>query len=183
MSLALRAQVGSYNPRVRTRLFIIAILNLIIGCSAEDKATLADARADRVVVIKKEHTLTLMSQARVLKTYKIALGRDPSGPKVRQGDHRTPEGVYLLDRRNLNSRFHRSIHISYPESKDRADAARLGLAPGGDIMIHGLPNGLGWLGSWHRKMDWTDGCIAVTNEEMDEIWHAVPDGTPIEIKP
>jgi murein L,D-transpeptidase YafK len=99
MSLALRAQVGSYNPRVRTRLFIIAILNLIIGCSAEDKATLTGARADRVVVIKKEHTLTLISQARVLKTYKIALGRDPYGPKVRQGDHRTPEGIYLLDRR------------------------------------------------------------------------------------
>lgn len=124
-----------------------------------------------------------MSQARVLKTYKIALGRDPDGPKVRQGDHRTPEGIYLLDRRNPNSRFHRSIHISYPESKDRAEAARLGLAPGGDIMIHGLPNGLGWLGSWHSKMDWTDGCIAVTNEEMDEIWRAVPDGTPIELDP
>jgi murein L,D-transpeptidase YafK len=168
---------------VRTLLFIIAILILTVGCSAESEETLAGAVADRVVVMKKEHTLTLMSQARVLKTYNIALGRDPEGPKVRQGDHRTPEGIYLLDRRNLNSRFHRSIHISYPESKDRAEAARLGFAPGGDIMIHGLPNGLGWLGSWHRRMDWTDGCIAVTNEEMDEIWRAVPDGTPIEINP
>jgi murein L,D-transpeptidase YafK len=168
---------------VRTWLFIITILSLTISCSAEDKATLTDARADRVVVMKREHTLSLMSQERVLKMYKIALGRDPDGPKVRQGDHRTPEGIYFLDRRNPKSRFYRSIHISYPESKDRAGAARLGFAPGGDIMIHGLPNGLGWLGSWHRKMDWTDGCIAVTNEEMDEIWRAVPDGTPIDIKP
>lgn len=124
-----------------------------------------------------------MNQGKILKSYKIALGRDPQGQKVRQGDHKTPEGTYILDRRNDKSRFYRSIHVSYPDARDRATAARLGVEPGGDVMIHGLPNGFGWLGNLHREMDWTDGCIAVTDEEMDEIWRAVPDGTPIEIKP
>jgi murein L,D-transpeptidase YafK len=143
----------------------------------------SDAKADRVIVLKKEHALILMNQGKILRTYRVALGRDPVGPKVRQGDHKTPEGTYVLDRRNPHSRFYRSIHGSYPGSKDRAEAANLGVDPGGDIMIHGLANGLGWLGSWHRAIDWTDGCIAVTDEEMDEIWSAVADGTPIEIKP
>jgi murein L,D-transpeptidase YafK len=104
-------------------------------------------------------------------------------PKVQQGDHKTPEGTYILDRRNGKSRFYRSIHISYPAEKDRINAAKLGVSPGGDVFVHGLPNRFGWLGPNHLAMDWTDGCIAVTNEEMDEIWRAVPDDTPIEIKP
>jgi murein L,D-transpeptidase YafK len=91
--------------------------------------------------------------------------------------------VYDLDRRNAHSQFYRSIHISYPNARDRARARKAGVAPGGDVMIHGLPKGYGWLGSGHRARDWTDGCIAVTNAEMDEIWKAVPDGTPIEIRP
>jgi murein L,D-transpeptidase YafK len=171
---------------VRTWFFIITLLAAIAAGTVSRLSSSTpplDHKADRVIVRKKDHTLDLMSQGRVLKTYKIALGRDPSGPKTRQGDHKTPEGMYSLDRRNPNSRFHRSIHISYPEDRDRAEAAKVGVDPGGDIMIHGLPNGMGWLGSWHRKMDWTDGCIAVTNDEMDEIWRTVPDGTPIEIKP
>jgi len=118
-----------------------------------------------------------------VKSYKIALGGEPVGPKERQGDHKTPEGVYVLDRRNAKSKFYRSIHVSYPDAKDRAHAANVGADPGGDIMVHGLPNGFGWLGSAHRAKDWTDGCIAVTNDEMDEIWHAVDEGTRIEIKP
>lgn len=125
----------------------------------------------------------LMRQGKELKSYKIALGRNPIGHKIQEGDHKTPEGNYLLDRRNAKSRFYRSIHISYPDEKDRAHAAKLGVSPGGDVFIHGLPNGFGWLGKLHLAMDWTDGCIAVTDEEMDEIWQAVPDGTPIEIKP
>ena len=168
---------------MRTWFFIIAIVGITAVCFAADQPLPQGMQADRVVVMKNERTLTLMSQGRTLKAYKIALGEEPLGPKVHQGDHKTPEGLYVLDHRNPNSRFHRSIHISYPQARDRAEAARLRLDPGGEIMIHGLPNGLGWLGSWHRKRDWTDGCIAVTNEEMDEIWSAVPDGTPIEIKP
>jgi murein L,D-transpeptidase YafK len=151
-------------------------------CLAEEK--LPDgARADRVVVMKKERTLSLLVHGKILKTYKVALGGDPVGPKMKNGDHKTPEGIYVLDRRNEHSHYYRSLHISYPTAEDRARAAKAGVAPGGDIMVHGLPNGLGWIGSKHRIRDWTDGCIAVTDEEMDEIWRAVPDGTVIEINP
>jgi len=140
-------------------------------------------KADRVVVVKSQRTLTLMSRGKALKTYRVALGGDPVGPKERQGDHKTPVGTYILDRRNAHSQFYHSIHISYPDAQDRVRAAKLGVSPGGDVYVHGLPNGYGWVGSSHRLKDWTDGCIAVTNEEMDEIWRAVPDGTVIEIKP
>jgi len=142
-----------------------------------------NARADKVLVLKEKHVLILLEQDRVLKSYRIALGGQPRGPKQREGDHRTPEGIYVLDRRNDRSRFYRSIHISYPNGQDLRNAASYGVSPGGDVMVHGLPNGMGWIGSAHRARDWTDGCIAVTNEEMDEIWRAVLDGTPIEIKP
>jgi len=142
-----------------------------------------NARADKVIVLKQQRVLMLLEQDRVLKTYRIALGGNPKGPKQQQGDHRTPEGLYVLDRRNERSSYYRSIHISYPNTQDRRNAASRGVSPGGDVMVHGLPNGMGWIGNAHRARDWTDGCIAVTNEEMDEIWRAVPDGTPIEIKP
>ena len=148
-----------------------------------DEKLPSDVRADRVIVLKHERTLTLVNGEKVLKVYKIALGGDPIGPKRREGDHKTPEGSYILDRRNAKSKYYRSIHISYPNEKDRERARALGVSPGGDVMVHGLPNGFGWLGATHRAQDWTDGCIAVTDQEMDEIWSAVPDGTPIEIKP
>jgi murein L,D-transpeptidase YafK len=140
-------------------------------------------RADRVVVLKKEHTLQLLSQGKAIKTYKVALGGDPVGPKTRQGDHKTPEGVYILDFRNAHSQFYKSIHISYPSEHDRAEARKTGVSAGGDVFVHGLPNGYGALGVAHRLKDWTDGCVAVTDDEIDEIWRAVPDGTPIEIRP
>ena len=140
-------------------------------------------RADRVIVIKKERTLQLQSRGKVVRTYKVALGGDPVGPKTRQGDHKTPEGIYVLDSRNAHSQFYKSIHISYPNSSDRAAARKRGVSPGGDVFVHGLPNGYGFVGASHRLKDWTDGCIAVTNAEMDEIWAAVPDGTPIDIRP
>jgi murein L,D-transpeptidase YafK len=154
------------------------------GCCLAIGQTLpANAKADRVVVMKKERTLTLMSHGKVLKTYKVALGGDPVGAKARQGDHKTPEGVYRLDRRNAQSRFYKSIHISYPDAKDLARARKMGISPGGDVYVHGLPNGYKWVGAGHRLKDWTDGCVAVTDEEIDEIWRLVPDGTPIEIDP
>ena len=140
-------------------------------------------RADHVVVLKKERTLQLFSQGKLIKTYKVALGGEPVGPKTRQGDHRTPEGSYILDSRNPHSKFYKSIHISYPSSHDRALARQNGFSPGGDVYVHGLPNGYGAFGAAHRLRDWTDGCIAVTNEEMDEIWKAVSNGTRIEIRP
>jgi len=141
------------------------------------------ANADQVIVVKSGRTLTLLSHGKALRTYKVALGGFPVGAKEQQGDHKTPEGRYVLDRRNAKSRFYKSIHVSYPNEQDKQKASQRGVAAGGDIMIHGLPNGFGWLGATHLAQDWTDGCVAVTNAEMDEIWELVPDGTPIEIRP
>jgi murein L,D-transpeptidase YafK len=167
---------------VTSHLFAFVVLFATMSSMAEDELP-SDARADSVVVRKNDRTLSLMRGDRVLKVYKIALGGNPTGAKQREGDHKTPEGRYVLDRRNAKSKFYRSIHISYPDEEDRNRARKMGLPAGGDVMVHGLPNGFGWLGTLHRAHDWTDGCIAVTNQEMDEIWNAVPDGTPIEIKP
>jgi murein L,D-transpeptidase YafK len=139
--------------------------------------------ADLVVVYKSERKLVLLSQGKEIRSYKVALGSEPVGLKTRHGDHRTPEGIYTLDSRNPNSHFYKAFHISYPNSKDIATANRLGVSPGGDIMLHGLPKEYAWVGKAHTLHDWTDGCIAVTNEEMDELWKLVPVGTPIEIKP
>jgi murein L,D-transpeptidase YafK len=139
--------------------------------------------ADRVVVVKSARTLALYSQGKILKTYKIALGGNPIGPKQYQGDHKTPEGEYILDQKNPHSRFHLSLHVSYPNAIDRLRAQKEGRDPGGAIMIHGLPSGYEWLGSQQSHVDWTEGCIAVSNLEIEEIWRLVPVGTPIEIKP
>lgn len=159
----------------------LAFLALCACGSAQTAAK--PLHVDRVLVLKKARTLELLSQGKVIKTYRVALGGVPVGPKAQQGDHKTPEGVYVLDSRNAHSQFHKSIHISYPNARDRAVARRNGVSPGGDVFVHGLPNGYGWIGTGHRARDWTDGCIAVTDDEIDEIWLAVPDGTPIEIRP
>lgn len=140
-------------------------------------------RADKIIVFKSIRELQLLRGDKVLRTYKIALGGTPVGPKQRQGDHKTPEGIYTVAGRNAKSSYHRALRVSYPNEQDRARAAKLGVAPGGDIMIHGLPNGYGWIGRGHLAKDWTDGCIAVTDQEIEEIWRLVPDGTRIEIRP
>lgn len=140
-------------------------------------------KADLVVVEKAQRALYLLREGEILRRYRIALGRNPVGPKAREGDSRTPEGVYRLDWRNAKSRYYRSIHISYPNESDRWRAAERGVAAGGDIMIHGQPPGSGGSGAIQIPWDWTDGCIAVTNDEMDEIWVLVDDGTAIEIRP
>lgn len=139
--------------------------------------------ADRVVVEKSRRQLTLMRNGAALKSYQVALGRSPVGSKEQEGDNRTPEGVYTIDRRNQRSQYHRSLHISYPTPREAENARKRGVSPGGDIMIHGLPPGWARIGFLHRTVDWTAGCIAVTNPEIEEIWRVVPDGTPIEIKP
>ena len=140
-------------------------------------------RADLVVVRKGARTLQLLQSGRVIKSYRIALGWDPAGPKRQEGDGRTPEGVYTLDWRNSSSNFYRSIHISYPRAGDDLHAARWGVSPGGLIMLHGLPNGRRAEQIGHPDVDWTNGCIALTNEEIDEIWALVEDGTTIIIYP
>jgi L,D-peptidoglycan transpeptidase YkuD (ErfK/YbiS/YcfS/YnhG family) len=139
--------------------------------------------ADKVLIEKKERRLTLLSMGEVIKTYKIALGGNPVGPKERQGDNKTPEGTYIIDSRNRDSGYHLSLHISYPNEKDKIRAKELGVSPGGDIMIHGIKNDLSWVGAFHAEIDWTEGCIAVTDEEMEEIDKLVPNGTIVEIRP
>jgi murein L,D-transpeptidase YafK len=140
-------------------------------------------RADRVVVRKGARTLELYRGSELLRKYSIALGPNPIGHKLQEGDGRTPEGQYVLDYRNPKSSFHKSLHVSYPAPADSAAARSRGVSPGGLIMIHGVRNGLGFVGRFHRLFDWTDGCIAVTDAEIEEIWRTVPDGTPIVIEP
>jgi murein L,D-transpeptidase YafK len=143
----------------------------------------ADISVDKIVVEKEARRLTLVSKGQSIRTYKVALGKSPEGPKEKEGDNKTPEGVYNIDARNSKSGYHKSLHISYPNIKDIKHAKELGVSPGGNIMIHGIKNGLGWAGDFHRWLDWTQGCIAVTNKEMDELWDLVPNGTAVEIKP
>jgi len=140
-------------------------------------------RVDRVIVNKEKRELLLLHGESVLRTYRIALGRNPVGPKAEEGDGKTPEGCYSIDRRNPKSSYHLSLHISYPNDSERGRASERGVDPGGDIMIHGLRNGEGHIGPAHLETDWTQGCIAVTDEEMEEIWELVANGTPIEINP
>lgn len=143
----------------------------------------APMKADLVIVYKARRILELKRAGRTISSFRIALGRDPTGAKRKAGDGRTPEGVYTLDWRNPESSFYRAIHVSYPEVRDYSHASRWGVSPGNLIMVHGLPNGAGAAEVGHPFSDWTNGCIAVTNEEMDEIWTRVEDGTPIIIYP
>ena len=138
---------------------------------------------DLVLVRKSAARLYLIERGEVQKSYPVALGRNPIGHKQREGDKRTPEGLYVLDYKKPDSAFHKAIHISYPNRQDRLRAAAKGVDPGGQIMIHGQKNGFGWLADITQRRNWTDGCIAVTNQQMDEIWDAVAAGTPIEIVP
>jgi murein L,D-transpeptidase YafK len=134
-------------------------------------------RANRVIVHKGRREMMLLNGESILREYRIALGRDPIGHKVQEGDGRTPEGSYTIDRRNPKSKYHLGLHISYPDPTDIARAQEAGVPPGGDIMIHGTGQASATAG------DWTQGCIAITNSEMDEMWALVPDGTPIVILP
>lgn len=135
------------------------------------------------MVEKSARRLTLLYGGFSVRSFRVALGNVPTGPKLHEGDGRTPEGRYWISGRNRRSRYHRALQISYPSPSDRDAARRFGRPAGGDIMIHGLPKQAGWIGKHHAGLDWTSGCIAVTNEEIDEIWELVSDGTPIEIRP
>ena len=127
--------------------------------------------------------MSIFRDGKSLKTYRVALGGNPIGAKEQEGDMKTPEGVYTIDYRNPNSDYHLALHVSYPSDEDNTRAAQRGVNAGFDIMIHGLPNGHGWIGAFHRWKDWTAGCIALTDEEIEELWRVTPDGTPIEIRP
>ena len=161
----------------------LAIVAAVVGAHLNLDPLPHDAVADRVLVEKSARRLTLLQGETVLKTYRISLGREPIGPKEFEGDQRTPEGIYTIDFHKPDSDYHLALHISYPDQRDIERAAPHNRSAGSDIMIHGLPNGAGWMGAFHRQSDWTAGCIAVTDFEIEEIYRAVPDGTPIEIRP
>ena len=173
-------------PRAYQRLRALGLLKSEPS-SKSATALIADTRpkADRVVVDKSERKLFLMRNGQTFREFRISLGKAPEGPKLQEGDLRTPEGVYTLDWRNPKSGFYKSIHISYPNENDRLQALKRGVSPGGMIMIHGehyIPS-LSRIYRLASKKDWTEGCIALNNEEMDELWVTVADGTPIEIRP
>ena len=150
---------------------LAAYVLVLIAClwvSAQD----ARVSVDRVVVYKHARKLVLLYRGQELRSYRLPWAANQWGG-TRQGDHRTPEGVYVLDSRNPNSPYYKAFHVSYPSAKDKAVARKLGVSPGGDIMVHGLPKEYAWVGKSRVLHDWTDGCIAVTNEEMDELWNLV----------
>lgn len=144
---------------------------------------LAIDKADRVLVEKSARTLSLYKGSTLLARMPMVLGGNPVGQKQRAGDGRTPEGSYLLDVKMAGSAFYKSIHISYPDPRDVAAAKQRGVDPGGAIMIHGQRNHLGWAWFLTRHFDWTQGCIALSNRDMDLVWQSVDAGTPIDIKP
>ena len=162
---------------------LISILLLALVTALATAADMPLATPDLIVVEKANRVLTLYAKRKPIKTYRIALGSNPVGHKEQEGDSRTPEGRYVIDAKNPQSSFHLSLHISYPERRDRAAARKKGVSPGGAIMIHGTPNGLASLHALGVFNDWTAGCIAVTNAEIEEIYRAVRIGTPIVIKP
>ena len=183
-------------PRLLTLLLLALFVTASFPVYSSELLAKADSRmpviesspseslvVSKVLVSKKKRRLDLMNGEEVVRSYRISLGDNPEGHKLYEGDERTPEGDYTLDWRNSGSSFYKSIHISYPSAQDREMAENWGLSPGGSIMIHGLPNGAEDMAFAYTGLDWTNGCIAVNNQEMDEIWQLVNDGTPIRITP
>ena len=162
-----------------TSKIISAVLSFLLLSSV----AYGDQIADAVLVIKSESRLYLMREGRELASFKVAFGSNPKGHKQQQGDEKTPEGNYILDYKNPYSKYYKSIHISYPNAQDRANAKKRGVDPGGDIMIHGQANGYERFAFIAQLFNWTNGCIALSNSDMDVVWHAVIPGTPIEIRP
>lgn len=178
----------------RCLLMVVALVSSTAGASEllakadvrmpePKQVSLEQIDISEVLVKKAERRLYLLDGEDVVRSYRISLGDNPEGHKLYEGDERTPEGEYVLDWRNNESDFYKSIHISYPSPRDRELAEAWGLDPGGSIMIHGLPNEAGDMAFAFAGLDWTDGCIAVTNEAIDEIWQLVSNGTPIRILP
>jgi murein L,D-transpeptidase YafK len=165
------------------RSVLLAVLVFLAPRSFASKPDTHPLKADRIRVVKSKRELQLLLDGAVLKSFPIALGRHPKGPKQRLGDGRTPEGFYVIDWRTTNTPYHRALHVSYPNNMDLRRAQAAHVSPGGAIFIHGMPATFGHHDPVRFFIDWTDGCIAVGNIAIEEIWNAVDDGTVIEIKP
>ena len=169
--------------RVRA-LFPMLAAFALAGCGAATaQPPTIEGSVDRIVVEKAAHRMTLYKGDQRVRTYRISLGGGGLAPKARSGDRRTPEGDYRITGRNPSSRFHLSLRIGYPTPAQAAAARAQGIDPGGDIMIHGLPNGRGALAALYQGRDWTDGCIALTDPEIEEVWKLVRDGAQVRIAP
>ncbi len=165
--------------------WLIALLCLTLNAAvhASTSPRLDGPSVDKVLVIKSERRLELQSRGQPLKTYRISLGKQPHGAKQREGDKRTPEGLYWIDWRKTSDKYQLSLHISYPNARDLAKAHADGVPPGGMIMIHGTPLDEEYPEWFFHTLDWTEGCIAMKNDDMQEVWQLVKDGTLIEIRP
>lgn len=168
---------------MRHFLFICNIIIALVFFSPISVAALQLQSIDKIVIHKKKRVMNVYSQKKLIQVYKIALGFSPQGHKQQAGDGKTPEGKYHISAKNPNSRYFLSLKISYPNNQDKLKAYQAGTSPGGDIMIHGIGKKNGWLGSLHTKSDWTLGCVALTNEEIKELYHATSVGTVVEILP
>jgi murein L,D-transpeptidase YafK len=163
-------------------LLILVLAGLVYYFYPETKLQ-PDIKIDELVVIKSKRTMYAYSNGKLIKVYHVALGQDPIGDKEFRGDKRTPEGRYRINDRNPKSGFHKNLGVSYPDKTDIEEAKKRGVNPGGDIKIHGLKNGFGFIGKFHRLLNWTAGCIAVTDNEVDELYESVDNGTTIIIRP
>lgn len=163
-------------------LVLISVSGLIYNIYPENKLP-SDVQVDSLVVFKSQHKMLAYQQGQLLKTYKVSLGDDPSGHKVFEGDEKTPEGLYSINTKNDKSGYHKNLGISYPNAQDIKHAKSIGKSPGGDIKIHGLRNGFGLINKFQRWFNWTNGCVALTNPEIDELYRSVELGTRIQIKP
>jgi murein L,D-transpeptidase YafK len=167
-------------------LFVICSAVLVLTCviffNDDLNALPPEAKADRIVIEKAAHRLTLYSNGAVLRSYPVSIGRGGLEAKTQEGDKLTPEGEYRITGHLHKSSYHLALRVNYPNAEDLKRASKKGVYPGSDIMIHGIRNRLGWIGTLHRQVDWTLGCVAVTNAEIEEISRVVPDGTPVEIK-
>lgn len=170
------------NTKIKV-LTIFMLLGLTVYYLYPENKLPANSQIDKIVVYKSKRQLLAYSNGKLIKTYKISLGKVPIGDKEFEGDKKTPEGFYTINDKNPNSGYHKNLGISYPNQEDIENAKRLGKPAGGDVKIHGLRNKMGIIGKFHRWFDWTLGCIAITDSEIDELYSAVKIGTPIEIKP
>ena len=166
---------------------LLAALAFLFAFSGPATSTelspVSDAVVDRIVIEKSKRTMTLLKQGSEVRTYKVALGRNPIGPKIQKGDQKTPEGLYYVDYKVHKSVYHRALHLNYPNQDDIERARSLGVTPGNSIMIHGMKEDKLWMGDVQYLFDWTNGCIALTNREIEEVWVLVPEWTPVEIRP
>lgn len=172
---------------IKSKIILLIIFLIFLGLTVyyfypEDKLQ-SNIQIGKLVVYKSKRQLLAYSNGQLVKIYKISLGRQPIGDKEFEGDKKTPEGIYFINDKNPNSGYHKNLGISYPNKDDIENAKRLGKPTGGDVKIHGLRNRTGFISKFHRWYDWTLGCIAVTDEEIDELYNAVKIGTQIEIKP